>query len=100
MIITRYLFITQGSEISGYLYAAIEEDTGDGSVEFIGVREDTRGKGVGRQLLQTAMQWLFEVKKVSQAKLVVNDNLANARSLYESAGFQLQYTGVHTRKEW
>ena len=36
---------TQGSEILGYLYAAIEEDTGDGSVEFVGVREDARGNG-------------------------------------------------------
>lgn len=91
---------TQESEILGYLYAAIEEDSGDGSVEFVGVREEARGKGIGRQLLQTALHWLFEVKKVSQATLVVNDNLTNARSLYESVGFKLKYTGVHTRKKW
>jgi hypothetical protein len=29
---------TQGSEIIGYLYAAIDEDSGEGSVEFVGVR--------------------------------------------------------------
>jgi len=91
---------TQGDEFLGYLYASIEEDTGDGSVEFIGVQEDARGKGIGRQLLQTALQWLFEGKKVHQAILVVNDNLTNARSLYESVGFRLKYTGVHARKEW
>jgi ribosomal protein S18 acetylase RimI-like enzyme len=91
---------TQGSEISGYLYAAIEEDSGDGSVEFLGVREDARGNGIGRQLLQTALHWFFEVKEVSQVTLVVNDNLTNARSLYESVGFKLKYTGMHTRKEW
>ncbi|MBN1427445.1 MAG: GNAT family N-acetyltransferase [Anaerolineae bacterium] len=91
---------TQGDEILGYVYAAIEEDTGDGSVEFIGVREEVRGKGIGRQLLHTALQWLFEGKKVHQAILVVNDNLTNARSLYESVGFRLKYTGINTRKEW
>lgn len=91
---------TKGSEILGYLYATVEEDSGDGSVEFVGVREDARGTGIGRQLLQTALYWLFEVKKVPQAILVVNDNLTNARSLYESVGFKLKYTGVHTRKEW
>ena len=90
----------QGSEIIGYLYAAIEEDSGNGSVEFLGVREDARGKGIGRQLLQAALQWFFEVERVPQATLVVNDNLANARSLYESVGFRLKYTGVHARKEW
>ncbi len=96
----RVFVHTRGEELLGYLYAAVEEETGDGSVEFIGVREDARGKGVGRELLQTALHWLFDVKKVSQAALVVNDNLTNARSLYESVGFRLKYTGVHTRKEW
>jgi GNAT superfamily N-acetyltransferase len=91
---------TQGSEISGYVYSAIEEDSGDGSVEFVGVREDARGRGIGRQLLQTALHWLFETKKVPQVSLVVNDNLANARSLYESVGFKLKYTGLVTRKNW
>ena len=90
----------QGDEILGYVYAAIDEETGDGSVEFIGTREDARGKGIGRQLLLTALEWLFDGKKVQQAILVVNDNLTNARSLYESVGFRLKYTGVHTRKEW
>jgi ribosomal protein S18 acetylase RimI-like enzyme len=87
-------------EILGYVYAALEEDSGDGSIEFIGVRENARGQGIGRQLLQAALQWLFEEKKVSQVMLVVNDNLTNARSLYESVGFRLKYTGLHARKEW
>lgn len=96
----RVFVYSEGDEILGYLYAAIEEETGDGSVEFVGVREDTRGKGIGRKLLQTALQWLFKEKTVCQVTLVVNDNLTNARSLYESVGFRLQYTGVHARKEW
>jgi len=82
----------------GYLYTVIDEDTGDGSVEFIGVREDARGKGIGRQLLQTALHWLFEDKLVPKVMLVVNDDLSNARSLYESVDFKLKYTGVHNRK--
>ncbi|MBA4383232.1 MAG: hypothetical protein C0410_00705 [Anaerolinea sp.] len=90
----------QGSEMLGYLYSAIDEYTGDGSIEFVGVREEARGKGIGRLLLQKALHWLFEVKQVQQVMLVVNDNLANARSLYESVGFRLKYTGVHNRKTW
>ncbi|MHB8136476.1 MAG: GNAT family N-acetyltransferase [Anaerolineaceae bacterium] len=87
-----------GNEIMGYLYTVIDEDTADGSIEFIGVREDARGKGIGRQLLQTALHWLFEIKLVPKVMLVVNDDLSNARSLYESVGFRLKYTGVHNRK--
>lgn len=87
-----------GNEIMGYLYTVIDEDTADGSIEFIGVREDARGKGIGRQLLQTALHWLFEIKLVPKVMLVVNDDLSNARTLYESVGFRLKYTGVHNRK--
>jgi ribosomal protein S18 acetylase RimI-like enzyme len=90
---------TRADEILGYLYAAIDEDSGGGSIEFLGVREDARGNGIGRQLLQTALHWLFEINQVPQVTLVVNDNLTNARSLYESVGFRLKYTDVHTRKE-
>lgn len=89
-----------GNEMLGYLYAIVVEETGEGSIEFVGVREDSRGKGIGRQLLQTALYWLFEVKKVPRVALVVNDDSANARSLYESVGFRLKFTGVHTRKKW
>ena len=95
----RVFVHAEGDEVQGYAYAAIEEESGDGSVEFIGVREDARGKGLGRKLLQTALHWLFEVKQVPQATLVVNDDLTNARALYESVGFRLKYTGVHTRRE-
>lgn len=90
---------TQREELLGYLYAALEEGSGDGLVEFVGVRATARGQGIGQQLLQTALQWFFEVKQVSQATLVVNDNLTNARSLYERVGFRLKYTGIHARKE-
>lgn len=89
---------TQGDELIGYCCANIDEDTGDGSLDFLGVREEARGKGIGRKLLQTALQWLFEVKRVPQVELVVHDDLAGARALYESVGFRLKYTGVHNRK--
>jgi len=91
---------TQREELLGYLYAALEEGSGDGLVEFVGVKANARGQGIGQQLLQTALQWFFEVKQVSQATLVVNDNLTNARSLYERVGFRLKHTGVQARKEW
>ncbi len=90
----------EGEELLGYLYAAIEEGGEEGVVEFVGVKPEARGRAIGQRLLRTALRWFFEVRLVSRATLVVNDDLTNARSLYERAGFILQHTGVHSRREW
>ena len=94
----RVFTLSQGSQLLGYVYVTFDEESGEGSIEFIGVRETERGKNLGRRLLMAALRGLFEEKKAPLVMLVVNDNLTNARSLYESAGFQLKYTGVHSRK--
>ena len=94
-----FVFI-EGDALLGYLYAVIDEEAQEGLVDFLGVREGASGQGIGWQLLQTALHWFFVVKKMPQAGLVVNDDLTNARSLYEKVGFMLKYTGVHTRKSW
>jgi len=91
---------TKNGALLGYLYAVIDKEAQEGLVDFLGVSVEARGQGIGRQLLQTALHWFFAVKKMPQAGLVVNDNLTNARSLYEKVGFKLKYTGVHTRKAW
>jgi len=88
-----------GEDLWGYIYAIVDE-SGEGYVDFIGVRADLRGKGLGQRLLLTAMDWLFSVKNVAQVGLTVSDDQVNARSLYEKAGFRIKYTGLSARKEW
>lgn len=90
----------QGDEGLGYIYTVIDHSTGEGYIEFLGARADARRQGIGRWLLQAALYWFFQVKRAPQASLTVFDNVINARSLYESAGFRLKYTGVNTRREW
>ena len=75
--------------------AAPEEGTGH--VHFLAVMPEWRGKGVGRRLLDQGLDWCFRVKELPSASLTVFDTLANARSLYESAGFRLVESGVTRR---
>lgn len=86
-------------EMWGYIYAIVDE-SGEGYIDFIGVRADLRGRGLGQRLLLTAMDWLFAVKNVAQVGLTVSDDQVNARSLYEKVGFRVKYAGLSARKEW
>jgi hypothetical protein len=53
---------------------------------------------LGLRLLATAVYWLFHDQQVPQIGLNVHGDNSNARSLYESAGFRLAYTGVGLRR--
>ena len=88
---------TEGDEVVGYIYVAIEDGTGEGYVEFFGVRAHARRRGVGKGLLLTALKWLFEVKGVSETGLTVSDEDTAARALYEGVGFGLKHSGLNYR---
>lgn len=86
-------------EVLGYVFAVIEPWAEGGYVEFLGVREDARGQGVGAALLATALHWCFAERGVPEVGLTVEDGNVNARSMYERAGFRLKYSGVNQRLE-
>lgn len=93
----RVFVHVEGDELLGYLYATAEKGEGEGTVEYVAVRKDARGRGIGFSLLRAALDWFFGEKQLPRAGLVVNEELTNARALYERAGFELKYSGVHLR---
>jgi ribosomal protein S18 acetylase RimI-like enzyme len=90
----------EGDNVLGYIYAAVEDGSGEGYIEFLGVQAGARRRGLGRRLLLTALKWLFEVKDVSEVGLTVSDEDTDARALYEGVGFGLRHTGLNLRKAW
>lgn len=87
----------EGGRVLGYVYGS--ENLGEGVVDFIGVDENARHRGIGRALLRAILHWIFCEQGLDRASLTVHEELVNARALYEQAGFRLLYTGVHQRKE-
>jgi ribosomal protein S18 acetylase RimI-like enzyme len=94
--------VAEGSEVLGFAVVGVEAGSSAGEVQFLGVREDCRGQGYGRRLLQSAVGWLFEGAGVTRVCLNVGEEALQARRLYESAGFNLKFVGVglqwHSRR--
>lgn len=86
--------IEQDGRLAGFSVAALENGSSKGEIQFLGVSEDFRSRGFGKRLLAKAVDYLFDSKDVTEIALNVEDNLTNARGLYESLGFVLSYSGM------
>lgn len=84
----RVLVVTEGESVLGYTYLEANPEFGEGHIEFIAVAETARGRGVGLQLLTSAVHWLFSFAPVANIELVVSGANPAALSLYRRAGFK------------
>ncbi len=94
---TIFVVVDNGA-LAGYIAVSISDTPIEGFVDFLAVHPSQRGKGIGERLLKHAMHWFFAEHNMPQAGLCVRDNLANARKLYERAGFSLFASGVGMRR--
>lgn len=89
----------EGDDVTGYVVVSVDERGTTGIIEYLGVRKTHTGRGLGRDLLLTGVNWLFDEAGVSEIGLNVRDELSGPRRLYESVGFELRFTGVPLRRE-
>ena len=82
----RQLFVYGEPELLGYSYAEVS-NSGEASLEFIGVAENTRGKGVGKDLMIRTLEWIFSFANVEQVSLTVNAQNTAALAMYNTLGF-------------
>jgi len=95
----RVFVIVEGTDVLGFAAGSVDEGSKTGEVQFVGVREDRRGKGLGRRLLHAAVDWLFDGAAVSEVTLNVRQDVPHALRLYESVGFKHRYSGIGLRKD-
>jgi ribosomal protein S18 acetylase RimI-like enzyme len=96
------LVAERDGDIVGYLYAGIEPHNWKelreraGYVHDILITEDTRGTGIGRELMDAAFAWMRE-QGVPRVLLWTAASNERARSLFERLGFRA--TMVEMTKE-
>ena len=94
----QVLAVTDGKKVLGFVVVSVEEGLSAGEIQFLGVHEDCRRQGYGRRLLLSAIDWLLDEARASGVCLNVGEEQFLARSLYESVGFRLRYTGIGFQK--
>ena len=85
-------------QVLGYTRVLLETPTA-GYIEYVGVRKDSRRRGIGRELLRKALSYLIDEKGKQTVTLCVMDESTNAKALYASAGFSHLHTGINFRQD-
>lgn len=76
----------RAGEVVGYVAVERQED-GSGYVDYLGVVDRERGRGIGRTLVAAGCVWLHDEAGCPSAHLTVRESNRGARRLYESLGF-------------
>ena len=90
---SKVFVMGEGDHVEGFCVACLQQGTSRGEIQFLGVREGGRQRGLGRQLLESGISWLREVG-ASEVGLGVTDRNKGARSLYTQVGFEMKHTAV------
>ena len=88
---------TDGLRLLGSVCVSVNHAPLEGFIDYLAVKPAARGKGIGIRLLQTALRWIFDERRLPQAALTVSDWRQGARRLYEQSGFELQASGIAAR---
>ncbi len=97
--VRKVFVITEGASLQGYTYVEVEPELGEGRIEFVGVTEQARGKGIGSRLVRAALQWLFSFEQVQNIYLTTSLTNVDALRLYQHVGFVREHTMCGFRKK-
>ena len=97
---THHVFIAiEDERLLGYIYCKIDPQAESGYVDFIGMDESARGRGIGADLLAAGVDWMLSAPTTRKINLTVNADNIVARNLYEKFGFVTERTMRGYRKQ-
>ena len=89
------IFVTKDEKhLSGYVCATVHPTNVEGTIEYVAVEKNMRGRGFGKKLMERALFWLFQEREVRRVQLVVEAQKESAHRLYERCGFHLETVGL------
>ena len=89
-----YVATTNAGKIVGFFCYSVNLSTNEGMLKFVMVHPSKRGKGLGKEMLQLAIEYAFNITKVDAVQLNVFPENTMAKKCYESVGFVERKTDV------
>lgn len=94
----RVFAVVEGGIFLGYAYARAEPEYGEGILEYVGVAEPARRRGIGYQLTVAALRWLFSFPEIETIQLTAGAQNTPALGLFEQLGFKRTHIFLPLRK--
>lgn len=84
---SAYVATEDNGDVIGFFCYSVNVDDNSGFLKFVIVDNTLRGKGRGKEMLQLALQYAFQITGVQSVQLNVFAENTAARRCYEKAGF-------------
>ncbi len=79
------------NELKGYAYFEVSSETGEASLEYIGISNTYLNQGLGTLLLKEALTEMFSHPQIETITLTVEDTNDHANTVYRKAGFEQKH---------
>ena len=96
---THLLVAAENGQLQGYIFFKVEREAGQGYIDFIGVAEPYRNRGLGKRLMAAAVHVMAAAPEVQVVSLTTTPSNAAAMRLYASMGFAIERTMAAFRKQ-
>ncbi|MBQ6168632.1 MAG: GNAT family N-acetyltransferase [Ruminococcus sp.] len=87
-----FVAVTDEGETVGFICTSINMESNEAMLAFVIVDPAQRGKGYGKEMIELAARYCFEILKAEAVQLNVFTVNERARKCYESAGFAERHT--------
>jgi RimJ/RimL family protein N-acetyltransferase len=87
-----FVATTDGETVVGFICCGVNSDSNEAMLAFVIIDPAQRGKGYGREMIELAAKYCFDILKADTVQLNVFTSNERARKCYESAGFTERHT--------
>jgi len=90
-----YVATFDKGELIGFFCYSVNTETNEGMLKFVMNNPLYRGKGYGKEMLQLAVKYAFEITNAQMVQLNVFPENERAKKCYESVGFTERKTDLN-----